>query len=54
MLGKADSDMEVPIVIADLVDFAILLLIGLLIGYPATLMILQAVQSRENRSQRRR
>lgn len=39
--------------IADLVDLSILLLIAVLIGYPATLTALQAVQARARRSQER-
>ena len=39
--------------IADLVDLSILLLLAVLIGYPATLTVLQAVQARARRSQQR-
>ena len=39
--------------IADLVDLSILLLLAVLIGYPATLTALHAVQARARRSQER-
>ena len=39
--------------IADLVDLSILLLLAVLIGYPATLTALQVVQARARRSQER-
>lgn len=39
--------------IADLVDLSIVLLLVVLIGYPATLTVVQAVQARARRSQHR-